>query len=137
MVTRHEALTALLAKVEAGGNPTQAAWFAVFPDLPTDDDYPRSLMAVNAAVGWIDAAKALHEAVLIGFEWLVREDDTNGGFANVMTHDFAWHAEHDGTNKLKNVVDLGAAFHAYSSTPARAWLIAILKALIAMEEDHA
>ena len=61
----------------------------------------------------------------------MRLDEEHGAFCNVTTQDFAWHAEDDRTGTLKNIVDLGACFKAYADPPARAWLIAIIKALIA------
>lgn len=76
-------------------------------------------------------------AVLPGFEWIARSDAENGGFANVMSPD--WDAycdilDQDGNTLQKGETVAGAAFHAYSPDPARAWLIAILRALIAQEE---
>lgn len=116
-MTRLEALTALKEALEAGGNPSQSEWHEVFPDTPDDDDYPRSMMAVQAAVGWIDAARALHEAVLQAHQWCISH-------------------EAGGDGHVCNIFDCEAdasAATTHNTCPARAWLIAILSALIAQE----
>ena len=120
---RKEALAELIAKMEAGGNPSQAEWAEVFPDTPNDDDYPRSMMATQANVGWLDAAKALHEAVLPGWWWDVGiYADTEPMHEAYLTR----HSEHG------EAID---AIQAKAPTPARAWLLAILRALHATEAD--
>lgn len=127
-MTRLETLIELRDKVKAGECYPKDV-LAVFPHYVGDcgqwshDAYYH---------GSLDAAKALHEAVLIGHDWLIRNDEIHGGFANVTTHDFAAHVEISG-NSSKSYVDSGASFPAYSVNPARAWLLSILEALIAQE----
>lgn len=108
------ALQDLLAKVEAGwppdiDTPYMPPFHAVWPDW-------RAQHAWLANQGSLDAAKALHEAVLPGWKWgrqwschmWVEPDDMPGRSER-----------HYGTG----------------ADPARAWLIAILKALIAQEGE--
>jgi hypothetical protein len=111
---RRDDLIELLAKVKAGLYPALSDWAGIFPAKPTDDDYPRAMMAAQAALGWIDAARALHGEVLPGYSWQLFEEDS-GEFSSLVSkradprvYEEEWH-----------------------DTPARAWLIAILKALIA------
>jgi hypothetical protein len=107
---RREALEALRDRLYDGGNPSQADWAAVFPDTPEDDDYPRSMMACNAAVGWVDAARHLHSRVLPKASWQVTFAD----------------GSYDATISHKGQV-FGVCV---TSDPARAWLLSILSALI-------
>jgi hypothetical protein len=97
MTNRKDALTELLAKVEAG------KWH--------DDGTHVSL----AYSGSLDAAKALHGAVLPDHR--ARIDVGKKYRAWIITPD-------------------NEKFDAYSSNPARAWLIAILKALISGENTN-
>ncbi|APZ53121.1 hypothetical protein Ga0080574_TMP2787 [Salipiger abyssi] len=90
----------------------------------------RSHMAVawRAYNGSLDAAKALHEATLgdgyisNGFKYVIWGSGTA----------LVWHVinGHEGRGEV-----LAKELHAVSQ--ARAWLIAILKALIAIEESKA
>ena len=105
---RKEALNNLLAKVEAGVDCTHS-FAAVYPC----GSYSFTMM-VNPFSGSLDAAMALHEAVLPGWPYTINE---NG----------AW------TDSKRGLRRIG--FKATSrDNPARAWLCAILKALIAQEE---
>jgi hypothetical protein len=107
------ALSELIEAVEAGREPSREEWRVIFPFLPDDDDdYPRCHMAFAANQGWIDAARALHEAVLPGWGWVVHGE----------TGAYVW----------KNETPSDDA-EAEADTPARAWLLAILKALAAQE----
>jgi hypothetical protein len=65
--------------------------------------------AMSAYRGSLDAAKALHEATLPGWGWAI---DWDGGVF---------------------VSDDDITRHAHSPHPARAWLLAIIEALIAQE----
>lgn len=125
-MTRLEALKELLAKVEAGTLKRSDLW----PSRGT----PEGLCGRNSRAWWaykgsLDAAKALHKAVLRGWavERLTMWPGT-GGMCCVSiwgTHDHdgeRWHRFDDGRAEGK------------SDIPARAWLIAIIKALIAMEQ---
>ena len=106
MTDRKDALTELLAKVEAGGS----IWPAHLDDTGLSDR-PFG----NAYNGSLDAAKALHEAVLPDHR--ARIDVGKKYRAWIITPD-------------------NEKFDAYSTNPARAWLIAILKALIAGENTN-
>jgi hypothetical protein len=119
MTDRKDALTELLAKVEAGIEPSKfdvLRWM-----VESNDSESSSCSEVFPAYrGSLDAAKALHEAVLPGYAWSLYEEDS-GEFlslvsnrANPKVYEEEWH-----------------------KTPARAWLIAILKALIAFENTNA
>lgn len=108
MTDRKEALQELLAKVEAGDydkrfNGFCDQWEKVMPIGSYGD-------AWRAYNGSLDAAKALHAAVLPGHR--ARIDIGRKFRAWVITPE-------------------NAKFDAYADTPARAWLIAIIKALIA------
>ena len=114
-MTRKQALAERIAQLEAGKNPSQAEWAEIFPDTPDDDGYPRSMMATQANVGWIDAAKALHEAVLCNI-------DPQFGYLV-------------GPQYARIVHPSGTVCDAQSKNPARAWLLAILRALHSMEPE--
>lgn len=107
-MTRMDALRALREKVAEGEwdfSPDAPAR-VVFPyKSATVDDL--GLTAREAFDGSLDAAKALHEAVLPGYVWLVLS---------------------------ANAASVGIGAEVYSGdadTPARAWILAILDALIA------
>jgi hypothetical protein len=101
MTDRKDALTELLAKVESGEAVNSRDSSRIWPT-----GYAH---AINANHGSLDAAKALHEAVLPDHR--ARLDVGKKYRAWIITPD-------------------NEKFDAYSSNPARAWLIAILKALI-------
>jgi hypothetical protein len=114
MTDRKDALVDLLDKVEAG-NFKWNAW----ADPPLD----RALMGKveDSYYGSLDAAKALHEAVLT--EWRV-------------THAFGLISGEVAKFNLTHNEKPSTYVRAESSNPARAWLIAILKALIAGENTN-
>lgn len=93
------ALDDLIAKVEADSGETYNAFEAVFDNMGD--------AAHRAYSGSLDAALALHNAVLPGHGATVRMD---------------------GTAQLFRDSD-GERFTAVCDDPARAWLIAILKAM--------
>ena len=103
-----QALTALRDKVEAG-KWSFNGW-AEYPisrkDMSKFDD------AYN---GSLDAAKALHEAVLPGWTWVM---------GPAATH--LWRDEDYGD-------PFCAPYEGVADNPARAWLLAILEALIEQE----
>lgn len=114
-MTKLEALTDLL---EACGADTsraniEGASFSVWPEA---DDHFKAVHASGAYVGSLDAAKALHEAVLPGW-WY--------NLAPNYVHVFPAHENGDQD-----------AFTGLSGIPARAWLIAIIKELIAQEDNQ-
>ena len=110
-----QALTALRDKVKAGveyiEKDIQDVWGG-WRDSPAS----RYAMKVHAT-GSLDAAKALHEAVLgADFNYSIHRDS-----ASVMT----W------AHTIQ-----GKVFSATNTDPARAWLLAILEALIQMETQE-
>lgn len=105
-MTRLKALKELACKIEAG------EWFPGLAQLSFGgvQNYHNALSAYH---GSLDAAQALHEAALPGYVW-----DVNGyGSALVWVRD-----------------DPKRYAEAYLDNPARAWLLAIVRALIAQEE---
>jgi hypothetical protein len=119
MTARLEALRALKAKVEAGEWDFRADAPArqVFPyqSSITDD---LGLTARAAFEGSLDAAKALHEAVLPGWGW-------NAGVYGARVWPYP-----DEMARKPGVIQVEDR----EISPARAWLLAILSALIALEE---
>ena len=101
------ALTELLEMVEAGTATTMA-----FEDAGFDG------WAELAYFGSLDAAKALHEAVLPGYKLSMNGPDIEGG----------WHV----------YASQGVPPATYACHPdlARAWLIAIIRAKIAEEQKQ-
>lgn len=107
MTDRTQALKDLLEMVEAGTLPEET----VLPNgLPHHCGYD----AVCAYNGSLDAAEALHESVLTGWVW-----EKRGNFFFVDPPDY-----------LEEFPSPGFSAQ-IDNNPARAWLIAILKALIA------
>jgi hypothetical protein len=101
---RKAALIELRDKVKAGEFGT--------PDTP-HCDLP-VVHLIQAYCGSLDAAKALHEAVLPGFAWFVQSD-------------------YRGDNPEASIEGHCVSVCFESDNPARAWLLAILEALIAEE----
>ena len=113
---RKQALAELIAKVEVGFDPEDRP--SAFKAL-RDPDY--AAWAVKAHKGSLDAAKALHEAVLPGWSPSVGQNVHHGyWFATVMRAE-------NGT--------IAADTTGTGPCPARAWLLAILRALHSMEPD--
>lgn len=110
-----EALKKLEAKISGGEPfaPVDDAAAAAFP--PESGGGPCTFHLVSRShAGSLDAAKALHEAVLPGWEWTFY---------------------YDGECCVQDARAFSYAYEkAESDNPARAWLIAIIRALIAMEE---
>ena len=130
-MTRKQALAELIAKVEAGtlipDNLIVSSEVSAMIDLAVNvSDLHGDVWADLCAAydGSLDAAKALHEAVLKGWtmdqmnQW--HEDGTPRGWAvHLLRH-----------KPLPKKREQGSGF---GITPARAWLLAILRALHAME----
>jgi hypothetical protein len=118
------ALNALLAKVKAGEAPSYEDWRGGFDNLldrPSEHYYPILRdQARLAFMGSLDAAKRLHEAVLPGW-WLKVFTHPNLGF------DVQISSPRTGGNV--------AYENSTNTCIARAWLIAILKALISEAEQ--
>jgi hypothetical protein len=106
------ALQELLAKVEAG----EWDWRLDWPEWDAEC-MPSIGLCSNAYNGSLDAAKALHEAVLPEWHFNISSEANSNGYVVALT-DASWmdHSLGDDAN------------------PARAWLIAIIKALIAQED---
>lgn len=107
-MTRKKALKELLVKVKAGDLQIEGCMFRAFGDNLTH--------FFDAYNGSLDAAKALHEAVFDGWVYGVN---------------------FDAHKEIYAFVGDGVCYETdecYSDNPARAWLIAILKALIAIDD---
>lgn len=117
-MTQAEALDKLIAAVEAGKAELGGGkypWTLFMDAFPPGGDFDRAFIgAKDAYNGSLDAAKALHEALLPGWAPSVGQNVHHGyWFAHVM--------------KAEN----GAVSHDYSAqsdNPARAFLLAVLKA---------
>lgn len=111
-MTRKEALAELIAAVECG----------IVMDWGFCTGYPRAALqdhwetGMHAFCGSLDAAKALHEAVLPGWRWEIGVNLPCSSIAQV------W--------ETPSIPHQGVANY-----PARAWLLAILKALHAQEGE--
>ena len=114
-------LRKLIEVVEAGEWPDGLVIPAPFTGTPQT-----GYAVTEAFHGSLDAAKALHDALLPRWRFVLRnttqQDVDRGeckegdkGFANVWPRE----SPNDG----------GAYFHAFADTAARAWLLAILRAL--------
>lgn len=115
------ALQDLLAKVEAGIEPTTADFCVVFPSRDDDDDYHDWAKAEMAFKGWLDAFTALGESVLPGWIWGCGHSGENDPFVFSA-----------GVAQTKH----SRMFEGQSNaSPANAGLIAILRALIAQEGE--
>ena len=110
-MTRKEALAELIAKVEAGEDPGFGVWVDVF--------CRDAFNAIEAFNGSLDAAKALHDAVLPEYGY---------GIIGTMS---------DGSCKACVVpkIDNPPEYHGRNPCPARAWLLAILRALHSKEAE--
>jgi hypothetical protein len=127
-MTRLEALKDLKAKVEAGTlydecRMTDGA-INGYQAVRVEDRYAEAIgstVCLGEDVAWVaayrgslDAAESLHEAELLGWEYNI---DSESGVCVYPD-------------------DLEGAQVGFSATPARAWLLAILSALIAQEEQQ-
>lgn len=106
-----EALKELAAKVEVGST----SWSGACVKAAFDGHY-QSLF-YESFHGSLDAAKALHDAVLPGWVYGLNFDACDEKYAFVSDGDFETDEQ-------------------YCETHARAWLLAILRALIAQEEGN-
>ena len=120
MTDRKQSLIDLRDKVRAGEmGDTGPDRFTAIPKRGVGVYFDQNWRDAGNAYwhGDLNAAKALHDAVLPGWEWGVTDNEENpSGPAAFVAR---WG------------VDNG--FEASSNTPARAWLLAILEALIAVE----
>lgn len=107
MNNKVNALDKLIEAVEAG--TAHAAHFACCFEPGANSPYWSAGLAYN---GSLDAALALHEALLPGWRWDLDASSTAG----------VW-----------NTSDTLPAITGHSPTPARAWLLAILRAYRSMQ----
>jgi hypothetical protein len=128
-----KALRELLAQVEAGeASCIRSMAHKAFGGRPYTFPKGEALWAGNAYDGSLDAAKALHEALLPG--WSVEDMSQNGRVAG---HPWGIRLEKWDARVGGPVLSASAGWgydNTPDSNPARAWLIAILKALIAEGE---
>ena len=123
-MTRKQALAELISKVEAGtlipDNLIVSSEVSAMIDLAVNvSDLHGDVWAdlCNAYDGSLDAAKALHEAVLPDWYVFIKGQKGYVWFAELMDRDDNRHPQTEG------------------ETPARAWLLSILRALHSMEPD--
>ena len=110
-MTRLDALKALRDAVRGGADIYTLANYTLAKRVfPPDQAYVDALRAFE---GSLDAAKALHEAVLPGWGW----DVSNVGACEVICYR----------------TDTKVEAVSFIDNPARAWLLAILEALISRE----
>ena len=109
-MTRLQALTELRDRVRVGECPM---WTQITGGIGLRPDN-RHLSFYEAFNGSLDAAKALHEAVLPGWRWALTRDTANVYLTDRPYDGFIHSGSCDGK-------------------PARAWLLAIIAALIAQE----
>lgn len=102
-------LDKLIEAVEGGEWPDD--WREVTRALTLHPD-ERHIFAKRAFDGSLDAAKALHEALLPGYRWRITD----------LTHAQVWDSVH-------------CVHGGYAEQPARAWLLAILKAYRSLQCD--
>jgi len=118
-MTQEKALEALIEAVEAG-TATEFQFHTWRPGLSgTIKESKAMLRAYN---GSLDAAAALHDALLPGWDWEICNDTADKMAA-------VWPIK-----QPKNVFD-GDPGYGHWPTPARAWLLAILRALAATRTD--
>lgn len=110
-MNRAEALDALIEAVE-NGLPSPTNW-RNFSAVPTGaEDNPGPILAHRAYNGSLDAAKALHEALVPEWGWMIGD----GGSATILPPD-----------RLKQAGIVGPVVRILNN-PARAWLLCQLKA---------
>ena len=117
-MTDTTALQALADKIEAGLD-TAHHHAAAFP---SESAYGHCTWhdSHKASGGSLDAAKALHEAVLRGWAWTINDSGEQTMWPPNEIADEEWCAD--------GILSVGP-----ENNPARAWLLAILRALIAKE----
>lgn len=110
-------LDALIAAVEAGSFPgDMCAADLKLPGIECIDE------VYDVFSGSLDAAKALHDALLPGFDWCLTNDASHAG-------------DEDGPAAMLARKSGGFEVQTQSPSPARAWLLAILKAYRATMEE--
>lgn len=129
-MTQLTALKELAEKVEAGAAPDYSLIRrGVVHDWDGVGDFVSRSYAWNAYIGSLDAAKALHEAVLPG--WLVSIVPIPSRLTATYSQDTVWH------NAVRVFKPHVSGETAKNTDPARAWLLAILRAKISELEAEA
>ena len=113
---RKQALADLIAKVDAGGSD-QDVLEASYGVAEMTGSIGRYVYIIGAYDGSLDAAKLLHEAVLPDWYVFIKGQKGYVWFAELMDRDDNRHPQTEG------------------ETPARAWLLSILRALHSMEPE--
>ena len=125
-MTKADALIELREKVAAGDCDYDSAWrYFVSRDMSGAQWATRFR---EAFCGSLDAAKALHEAVLPGWKWRKANWPHKPNLIEVVAPDLS-----------SCLLDGSAGFatgEGNNSEPARAWLLAILDALIEQEKSN-
>ena len=131
--TRAEALAELIAKVEAGEWPND--WRDVTRVLTLHPDN-RHILSKQAYNGSLDAALALHHAVLPGWAYRIGYCSVSDDAAVFPDFNCPDHGE-----RLRATLDEGRDWFGDMDVdqrppgnPARAWLLSILRALAAQEQ---
>jgi len=128
---RVDALIRLIEKVRSGcpdDHDFRAAWsYRQYHNMYA------SRLASESYSGSIDAARALHDAVLPGMPVQITDHSPewcggHGWGVRVNWPHMAWKPTFTACGPF--------SYEAYAETPARAWLLAVLEALIAQEEDQ-
>jgi hypothetical protein len=118
MSERKEALQDLLAKIEAGGVIEYLDTLTMVRSWRSPLAYSNITEYIEGACnGSLDAAKSLHDAVLPDWAWSTAID----------AHNERWFVVGDNVDYETDEI--------YHIIPSRAWLIAIIKALIAQEGE--
>ena len=124
------AIKQTLEYIEAGDFPADiSARDLGLAEFAENTGLPIIKMMYEAFSGSLDAAKALHEALLSGFGWCIPANDWTPN--SVAVNSNKWRSADDEDD---------SGFPAYkgisSGNPARAWLIAILRALDDTEQHE-
>lgn len=120
-------LRKLIEAVEAGSD--KCAFWKVWE--PQNEGGQLAYVAERAFNGSLDAAKALHDALLPGWERGVRSDKA-GYHAWVSSPDYEVSCYYAGGNFVQ-LVDRGSRHGSTDAIDARAWLLSILKAYEAQQ----
>ena len=122
-MTKLDALEALLEKVRAGDEYIEKDIQDVWGGW-RDNPASRYAMKVHAT-GSLDAALSLHQAVASPHYVIHRIGQRYGGAWDAVILEIGEDGWHDHRNNKR--------FEVFADDPARAWLMAILQALIAQE----
>ena len=137
MTDRKQALIDLRDRLKAGETPNQDEFRAVF-GWHKDQRHQLAVIACDSSdIRAMGAAKALHEAALPGWGWRVCECYLSDDAAVFPDFNCPQHGERLRCSFDESVdwFDLTDVDQRPAGNPARAWLLAILEALIAEESS--